>query len=245
MIKTFKTKEDFNTWNKDLPSGVICFIEDTNEVIFRTNNINGEDAIYEGSSAKNAELLELLETGTQLPKQLTKYDVVTYKGRAFKANLYTAFCLPFDVSEEELIEVFGEDFILRDLSIHYEIDETNKHFLMRYYTESKGVHNKLEAFKPYLLKPSKEISADEGLIFYNKIVNPNKERFERKIGNVSRFVCTTDLSELPTGATYITGSGNYSYRSGAPTTIKGWRALFLPTEEGFNNYFNQGWRILE
>ena len=131
---------------------------------------------------------------------------ITIKGRStnnngIEAKKWIGMVLPFDVTVEELVEVFGYSII----NTYDAANSTAAH--MKFQVEQDGI----PANTPFIIKPKKNISAAEGFTFENvKIVAPATASVSVEVGGNS-FVgqyeaYTIEKKETP-NSTYLRDGG--------------------------------------
>lgn len=89
-------------------------------------------------------------SGTGIYEKTGKLTDVIVNGRTYKANQWNTFCLPFDLTKEQLKAVFGNDV---EIVKHVGMDLDAKTMLFAPVTE-----NDLYAGCPYFVKPTSEVS---------------------------------------------------------------------------------------
>lgn len=164
--------------------------------------------------------LEISDTDFKADAKIKEYDqtAVHFKlKRSFVADdTWYTICLPFNVAQKQLVEVFGGEKVELRTFDHME-DGTVMYF--------KSVEN-LEAGVPYLIKPNKTL---DSLLFENVKIdmatNPTK-----RIGNDGYFMQGTyQATELnPDGTNLFLGDNNTFFRpSENDHRMKGTRVYFI------------------
>lgn len=153
MIKTFKTKEEFNNYNEGLDSGNICYIEQDESIHFVTNNIDGDYKVYnckiEYVEAKDDDDVITLNYNIPYePRQVGKLWKTANLNRTFTANIWQPISLPFDVSADEIERAFGSDTLIVQFKEILKKDDVYH----LYFQASKGID--IKAGHPYFIKPT-------------------------------------------------------------------------------------------
>lgn len=163
--------------------------------------------------------LEISDTDIEADAKIKEYDqtAVHFKlKRSFVADdTWYTICLPFNVAQKQLVEVFGGEKV--ELRTFDHMDGMVMYF--------KSVEN-LEAGVPYLIKPNKNL---DNLLFENVKIdmatNPTK-----RIGNDEYFMQGTyQPTELnPDGTNLFLGDNNTFFRpSENDHRMKGTRVYFI------------------
>lgn len=163
--------------------------------------------------------LEISDTDFEADAKIKEYDktAVHFKlKRSFVADdTWYTICLPFNVAQKQLVEVFGGENV--ELRTFDHMKGTVMYF--------KSVEN-LEAGVPYLIKPNKNL---DNLLFENVKIdmatNPTK-----RIGNDGYFMQGTyQATELnPDGTNLFLGDNNTFFRpSENDHRMKGTRVYFI------------------
>lgn len=135
--------------------------------------------------------------------------------RIFSKDYWNTLCLPFDVQESQVQELFGNTHRLRSFTGNVDANGT------MIFTEAKEI----KAGVPYLLKPAKTV---ESPIFTNVIyTNATPTVVSDPTGAIS-FVGAFNPTELQTDGTELfLGNGDKLYKpSSSHNRMKGMRAFF-------------------
>ena len=168
--------------------------------------------------------------------------------RALNAGDWESICLPFSVSSREMKRVFGNDYVLVTCEGIVSNSDKRLHFV-------RHGNTYLEAGRPYLIKPSKNVTSlsfrnvsIEGDLFIKEWDDTNKEMVDGSVKKptTARFDVNVNDGEYTFKGVYMrttlpensyivqgTGSGNGLYRVGAAPAgstykIGGYRAFFYP-----------------
>ena len=152
---------------------------------------------------------------------ITAYDnySVTLKRNLVKDD-WNTFCVPFDITEEEAKEAFGDDVKISAFN-----GTTTTGTTVNFNTETS-----IEAGKPYLIKPSIESPAD-GYKFTMKTISNPETTIAGTEGNVQMrgIYSPTDITTLTTDGTFAAGLGdeNAILKANSGAQMRGFRAFFL------------------
>lgn len=157
------------------------------------------------------------------------------KNRKFTKDKWNSICLPFSVSESQLEEKFGKDYLL------VTVDGINEKGQLQFV---RHAHQYIEAGRPYLFKPA--ISCDK-LVFHNVTIQTGEkvgghyaQTAEMLATNPARFdVPVEDYTfkgfysqqSMPKGSVYAATDGLYMMNADGGK-IGGYRALFCLQENG-------------
>ena len=202
-INTFLNLSAFTEAKPNLPKPSLSLIENTNQVYY----------------IKKPLIFEATDTDFSLDQKLSEYNKrhITFKlKRSFVADdTWYTICLPFNVAQKQLVEVFGGEKV--ELRTFDHIDGTVMYF--------KSVEN-LEAGVPYLIKPNKNTDT---LIFEDVIINLNNNP-SRQIGADGYFMQGTyQATVLNTDGTNLFLSDNNTFfrPSESEHRMKGFRVYFI------------------
>lgn len=177
----------------------------------------------------NASFPELKNANTNVSSNLSipQYGKITVN-RSFKKDTWNTICLPFDMTEREVIENFGNDVQILCFDGTEVGDNSNTlHFV---YHEIQSIL----AGYPYLIRPSKEVS---GITVKNKLIQPKGfvEFSTSRYWNGTPYVAETTGAytfkgtigaETPykKGDIYMSGTGDLKRMTGESSNLKGYRA---------------------
>ena len=161
------------------------------------------------------------------------------KPRTFTAGNWESICLPFSVSESEMKEVFGNDYVLVTCDGVYNDPANGIQDRILFTRHANGY---AEAGRPYLVKPSEpgtfkfknvSIEGAESVTDYNGAVYkvPNPKRFTVGINNEEFIFKGVYMRETMPQGSYFVYNGdeehpNGLYRYNADAKIGGYRAYF-------------------
>lgn len=170
MIKTFKTKEEFEQYAVDLQSGNIYYIESDGEVHFRTNNIDGTSKVYEckvdavrASDAnlcncvikENGKYVLIIKDDVDFDAFFdypVKYDEVRlYRDNCTRDSngwIHNAFCLPVEIPYDQLVQQFGVGVFFQQFNGTELVDGRQKVCLVKW---DDGMYQPLKAGYGYFL----------------------------------------------------------------------------------------------
>ena len=152
---------------------------------------------------------------------ITAYDnySVTLKRNLVKDD-WNTFCVPFDITEEEAKEAFGDNVKISAFN-----GTTTTGTTVNFNTVTS-----IEAGKPYLIKPSIESPAD-GYKFTMKTISNPETTTAGTEGNVQMrgIYSPTDITTLTTDGTFAAGLGdeNAILKANSGAQMRGFRAFFL------------------
>lgn len=195
-----KFSEDSNSWD---------FYFDNNEIKARHYT-----ALALNDDADNASALETA-SGTKCNVTLT---------RSIPSASFSTFCLPFDVSAEDVATKFNDPELLEYKNTIINGEEATFHFV--------DATDGIKAGVPYLIKPSSDIS--DPIVFYGVTVdNTTREVSDGNFEFVPLFSKTTTLNSEGASHKYIyLGASDQLYWAAQNTTIKGFRAYLEDVRSG-------------
>ncbi len=167
-------------------------------------------------------VLLLDETETYTPMDVT--DRVVKVNRNFEKGIYDTVCLPFDLTEDQIVEGFGEGTKM------YELTSASGRYIFF------NLVNSMEAGKPYIVKAG----ADKDYLLFDHIdINSATTAMERVVENVvtmknNSFNGTFSPRTLLTDGTQLRINAQAElYQPGDETAaINGYRAYFkVPSEK--------------
>lgn len=165
---------------------------------------------------KSIEVITGLKDKENLDNKLRKDQTVSYSvSRTFSKDYWNTLCLPFDVKESQVQELFGNTHRLR--SFTGKVDANNTMI----FVEAKEI----KAGVPYLLKPAETV---ENPVFTNVIyANATPTVVSDPTGAFS-FVGAFNPTELQTDGTELfLGNGDKLYKpSSSHNRMNGMRAFF-------------------
>lgn len=180
------------------------------------------------------------ETSPSVP-EATDSEVDIKVIRTIKANEWSTLCLPFDMTETQVKDAFGEDVQLAefvDYEEQYDEAEVNIIGIQVNFTESDLAADGLIANYPYIIKISSPIE----YFCTRSIIQPDEDGAisEYAVGRGSRrHVYGTFYGTLHSGVTIpnmsLFLSGNNFYYSTGQTVIKGLRGYFTFEDVLSNN----------
>lgn len=163
------------------------------------------------------EVASVLSDQQKLRTQHTKPgDTYSYQvQRIFSKDYWNTICLPFDVEESQVQELFGNTHRLRTFMGNVDANGT------MIFTEAK----KIKAGVPYLLKPAKTV---ESPIFTNVIYTNAEPTVVSDPTGTFSFVGAFNPTELQTDGTELfLGNGDKLYKpSSSHNRMNGMRAFF-------------------
>lgn len=146
--------------------------------------------------------------------------------RTFKANQWTTLTLPFNLTQSEVADIFGEDtrIIMLDKG-------TNNSGAVRLSFVYHEIQNVLPGY-PYLIKPTKDVTTS--FTVHNKCINPHISQLEIDCGDYI-FKGVTDYCTLEAkvedysvkfaeGDIFVSNGDGKLYISGKESYSKGYRA---------------------
>lgn len=165
---------------------------------------------------KSIEVITELKDKENLDDKLRKDQTVSYSvSRTFSKDYWNTLCLPFDVKESQVQELFGNTHRLRSFTGKVDANST------MIFVEAKEI----KAGVPYLLKPAETV---ENPVFTNVIyANATPTVVSDPTGAFS-FVGAFNPTELQTDGTELfLGNGDKLYKpSSSHNRMNGMRAFF-------------------
>lgn len=163
------------------------------------------------------EVASVLSNQQELQTQHIKSgEIYSYQvQRTFSKDYWNTICLPFDVEESQVQELFGNTHRLRTFTGNIDTNGT------MIFTEAK----KIKAGVPYLLKPAKTVECP---IFTNVIYTNAEPTVVSDPTGAFSFVGTFNPTELQTDGTELfLGNGDKLYKpSSSHNRMNGMRAFF-------------------
>lgn len=142
-------------------------------------------------------------------------DAIVFLERTFSSNYWNTICLPFSMSEEEVIATFGEGTQILEFSSVTDGTVLN-------FTETETI----EASKPYLIKPATTVINP----YFEDVAITEIAPSTIEIEGYS-FVGIYDATELGVDDVFISTDGNLYHPAADTNVIKGMRAYFqLPCD---------------
>ena len=184
--------------------------------------------------------LALNEDVTYAPEDRTFYETVSLT-RTIKADTWNTFCVPFDITNEELLDKFGAEVAVAEFS---DDGESADAVTVNFNTMATPA---ITANKPVLLKGEAGTSFD----FSGKLIKTGEAKVS---GTYVDFVGTYAASTAVASGNYFI-SANQLWKSEGATTIKGTRAyidaknavevkmFFDDLETGISSIDNGQWTI--
>lgn len=147
--------------------------------------------------------------------------------RTINAGEWSTLCLPFDMTDVQVKEVFGDDVQLAEFS-SYAYDSGEDQIELNFEEYDLEGEEGIWANTPYLIKTSKDISKfslDETEVY------PNEADAVKTVGKGSkkqRFFGILHATTVPENSLFL--SGNKFYYSAGLTKIKAFRCYFTFTD---------------
>lgn len=165
---------------------------------------------------KSIEVITELKDKENLDNMLRKNQTVSYSvSRTFSKDYWNTLCLPFDVEESQVQELFGTTHRLRSFTRKVDANST------MIFAEAKEI----KAGVPYLLKPAKTV---ENPVFTNVIYTNATPTVVSDPTGAFCFVGAFNPTELQTDGTELfLGNGDKLYKpSSSHNRMNGMRAFF-------------------
>lgn len=165
---------------------------------------------------KSIEVITELKDKENIDNKLRKDQTVSYSvSRTFSKDYWNTLCLPFDVQESQVKQLFGNTHRLRTFTGNIDANGT------MIFTEAKEI----KAGVPYLLKPAKTV---ESPIFTNVIYTNAEPTVVSDPTGAFSFVGAFNPTELQTDGTELfLGNGDKLYKpSSSHNRMNGMRAFF-------------------
>ena len=159
---------------------------------------------------------------TYLTANLRSADVEIL--RSIKADEWSTICLPFDMSEAQVKEAFGNDVELADLT---DWSFTGSAPNMESVNLLFSSVNSIQKLHPYFIKISTEKGNISSFIVQNVDIKASEAAVPNNVSDAQDCVCSvkgvfTAGSKVPDGCLFL--SGNKFWSSTGNTNIKGFRA---------------------
>lgn len=164
------------------------------------------------------------------PKELFTVSEDVIVKRTIKANTWSTLCLPFALSNNQKKEIFGSDVQLAQIPESSDdggiyIKNNNIEFKLKMLRTSG-----IEAYKPYFIKTSKDISeiaSPEKCIVENKEIKSIINYFDEETEETQKieFIGVLNKQDIPNRGVFL--SGNKFYYSTGESKIKGFRGYFV------------------
>lgn len=172
----------------------------------------------------------ILDENSTTAPEASNGEVRILVRRTINANAWSTVCLPFDMTEAQVYEVFGNDVQLADF-IDYEAEYDNDDIVsLTVNFDETDLSEGFYGNYPYLIKTSKditefevtsEIAPDEE----NSVVEYDNGRTGRQRKVYGSFIGTYHAGEaVPAYSLFL--SGNKFYYSTGNTVLKGFRGYF-------------------
>ena len=218
---------DASAANSSLPfvfEGIV--LVDTGSNGFETERVETTITVTEQEDTR----VILDETSTSVPEASSDEVEVLVK-RTLKANQWSTICLPFDMTEAQTREVFGNDVQLaefRDYEVEYDADDNITALTVNFAETdlSEGFYGNY----PYLIKTSKDLTEFE----VTATIAPDEENAVAEYDNGKRgkqrvvygsFIGTYHAGDvIPSCCLFL--SNNKFYYSTGKTQLKAFRGYF-------------------
>ncbi len=220
----------------DVDDVLTASITDINLSTSASKNVHLDDITFEIKIVENIVILD--ETSTELP-EIAENQKVLVK-RTINANEWSTLCLPFDMTAEQVAEIFGSDAQFAEFE-DYTVDEGDvnpsasassnaTNICINFYKTIFDEEYGFMANNPYLIKTSKNITE---FTVEDVTVDPSEDiDIEYATGSGSRkkvfghFYGTMKSGEtIPANGLFLSG-GDFWYSTGA-TVIKAFRGYFV------------------
>ena len=177
--------------------------------IANTGNFYFTDVVIKRAVAEN---VTIAENETFEPS--LKYANVTLN-RTIKADVWNTFCVPFDITNDELKAAFGDDVAVAE----YSEEAKDENSTVSFNTMDTPA---ITANKPVLLKSSTEKTASDNIVFEGRLIKTGDAKVEgTNYDFVGTYAASTTIEE---GDYYL--SANKLYRSlGKGSYVLGTRAF--------------------
>ena len=195
----------------------------------RTSDSNGEnldDVSFSVNIVDSRIVLD--ENSTTSPEAASDVDVRVL--RSIKANEWSTLVLPFDMTEEQVYEAFGDDVHLAEYIDHDMNDEATE--LLVTFDDANLAEDGLMANTPYIIKTSKDITE---FTVDGVTIDPDEE------GAITEYTNGRSGSRK---VVYGTFKGIYRAQSVVPNNClflsdsKFWYSTGLTTMKAFRAYFD-------
>ena len=177
------------------------------------------------------EVVTVLDENSTTAPEATDGDVNILVKRTIKGGQWNTICLPFDMTQEQVYEAFGDDVQLQEFDSYdaeYDADN-NVTSILVHFTDADLTEGFYGNY-PYVIKTSKDISE----FSVTATINPDEENavaeYDNGLTGKRRYVYGTFYgtyhaqTEVPANCLFISG-GKFWYSTGL-TKMKAFRAYF-------------------
>ena len=179
-----------------------------------------------------SDAINLYDTATEAPAAAEDVNVVVH--RTIKGGEWSTICLPFDMTEEQITQAFGDGVKLADFDSYeesYNEDETEITSIEVAFNESP-IADGIEANHPYIIWVNDDISEFR---VDNVDINPDEENaiveYDNGLTGKRKVVYGTFYGTLTAGKAIeedgLFISDNKFYYSNGSTSIKAFRGYFM------------------
>lgn len=203
---------------------------------------SGDSFTWKGGIFKIKRPVVLDEDDLDLPEATDEKVDVKVK-RTIKSSAVNTLCLPFDMSKSQMVEIFGDDCYLLDISTSCNVIESvgpDGEYQSQTNIKFEQISENLSAGIPYLLITEKNMTEFDvkDVVIKPKAyyVNSKLESDYGEIGRIKFHGVLKNMGLLPVGSLFLKDD-NY-YLSDGTATIKGFRGYFdvvFYGEEDFSN----------
>ena len=166
------------------------------------------------------------------PKELFTVSEDVIVKRTIKANTWSTLCLPFALNNTQKKQIFGSDVQLAQIPESSDdggiyIENNNIEFNLKMLRTSG-----IEAYKPYFIKTSKDISeiaSPEKCIVENKEIKSIINYFDEETEETQKieFIGVLNKQTIPNRGIFLSGNKFYYSTSESESKIKGFRGYFM------------------
>ena len=143
--------------------------------------------------------------------------------RQLTANMWNAICLPFDMDDAKMKELFGDGYKLRSFS---GVKKEGGDVTLMFAEEATT----LEAGKPYIVLPTKTVERDAVVVISDVTLTNTKPEVVTIDGYTFQGIYAPTSFEANDKSIRFIGSGNKFYYPNSPNPMRAFRAYFtLPT----------------
>lgn len=203
--------------------------------------LNGKlsDVVFAHANASTANLADVnftitiadrivLDENSEIAPLATSGDVAVKVQRTIKANSWSTLCLPFDMEEDQVKAMFGNDVKLEKFKSYDIVKSGDNVTSITINFQEVDLGDGFTANYPYLIKVSKDITE----FSLTATIDPDddiKQAFSKTSSGVKKkgeFIGTYQANtSVPENALFI--SGDKFYYSNGKTKIKAFRGYFI------------------
>lgn len=188
-------------------------------VLFQNNAMLGFYGFTFGASSTEATNVSISQTDGY--KYEAKNNATVTLTKPLQANVWSAICLPFSMTEQQVRNAFGKEARIAEFK---KVDESGKKavasFGMHYY-------QLITAGKPCLIKPS-QVNENDTYTIKGVTIDAEKALTIADSNNLFNFVGTYARTTMPVNSHFLGSNDGKLYYITADKDISGLKAFFKP-----------------